>query len=87
MFPAPFLLSVCIHNNTQKQKIGKTVLFPPDIIHMMNETRPSPFLLMCFIVNANGRGKNGVGGWLGMSLLGSPFLGLLLISLFYNGVT
>ena len=41
-------------------------------------------------MNANGRGKNGVGGWLGMSLvdlLGSPFLGLLLISLFYNGVT
>ena len=61
---------------------SKIYLFSPDIIHMMNETRPSPFLLLCFIVNANGREKIGVRGWLGMSLvdlLGSPFLGLLLI--------
>ena len=36
---------------------------PPDVIHVMNAPRPSPFFtglpLPCIIVNANGRQKRG----------------------------
>ena len=36
---------------------------PPDVIHVMGVTRPSPIfaalLLLCFILNANRRTKNG----------------------------
>ena len=36
---------------------------PPDITHVMNETRPSPFFcalpLLCIILNANRRTQNG----------------------------
>ena len=38
---------------------------PPDVIHVMNAPRPSPFLIFvnllipCSIVNANGRSKQG----------------------------
>ena len=42
-----------------------STLYPPDVIHVKNETRPSSFfffvglLLLCIIVNVNGRQKRG----------------------------